>query len=123
MRSKGFMIDASRFRHAGVFKIYSESNELVAKKTLEMSISVMFSFLSGSGLKLGEDAQLNVEGSWRQTVDNDSIVFRFNPDIHTMFLQKKLIEFEHDSKTFTCTGVLDVNGESIYSVTSLKAVA
>ena len=122
MRSKGYMIDASKFRHFGTFKAYRESNDIVATRTLEMSIPVWFAFAGGTGLKLGSDDSLDVKDSWRRNISEDDIILRYNADLHNLFAQKRLIELSNNDKTFTVTSVSDLNGESIYSVVKIEDV-
>ena len=122
MRSKGYMIDASRFRHSGAFKVYTESNDLVPTKTLDQTINVWFSFVSGSGLNQGQTGGVELKDSWRQVISDDLIVFRYNQVLHEKFDEKKLIQLEYGGKNYTLVKLDDLNGESIYSVAEIEDV-
>lgn len=120
MRSKGYMIDASKFRHRGTFKVYSVStNRMIPSKNLDSQLSVWFSFIASTGLRdMGEESQIEVEQSeqWQALISQDKIVTRFVRSLHDSFDLKKEILLSWNSRDFRVIKAVDLNGESIYSI-------
>ena len=120
MRSQGYMIDSSKFRHYAEFKVFDQINTdtsgSVQDERETNSIPLWFSFLEGSGLASGEDQTLDTMDRFRKIQSNNKIVTRFNPDLHNYFLNKKTCRISFDNKNHTVTGLLNLNGESIYTI-------
>lgn len=126
MRSQGYMIDASKFRHRGKFKVYSiGTTGMVAPKTLDSELSVWFAFFNSTGLReIGEASQVEIEHteSWQALVSEDTIVCRYIKPVHKAFNQKKEIILNWNDREFKLIKAVDLNGESIYSVFVIEDV-
>lgn len=129
MRSQNnFQIESSNFRHFGTFKIISKSFNSAGGQTVptereDRTLDVWFSYLSGSGLKMGQELAEGNQDNWEMLKDNNSIVFRFQEILENMFREKeKNIKLTVGSKDYSLTKLLNVAGESIYQVAGLERI-
>ena len=125
MRSQGFMIDSSKFRHNGNFEVYSEGTDnIVRGRTQDSIIPVWFSFFYGSGLNRGFSNEVNLEQQdrWLALDTDNSIVFRFLEELENFFKEKKIIQLVFKNEKYRLTSLLDLNGESVYMVGELQGI-
>lgn len=130
MRSQNnFQIESSRFRHFGSFKVISKaldasSGESVPSETIDQTLDVWFSYLSGSGLRMGEEFKQEVQkGQWEIVSSANKIVFRFLQDLEDGFIESsKEIKLTHESKDYSLVNLLNVSGESIYHLAEIQRI-
>ena len=125
MRATSKLIEPAAFRHKGSFKSYTQdlkNNDVVPSRTLSETIPVWYSFLSGSGLLMGQMTEIEVNQDWQQMLLDDSILFRFSSLLLREFFAKKSIFFETMGREYSLVKLQNINGESIYHLARLEAV-
>ena len=121
-RATCLMIEPAKFRHRATIRSYTKDSALVASDTLSNTFQIWYSFLSSSGLLMGQDSEMNLAGDWLQLLETDKVVFRFLKSLQDDFYSKKRLKFSTMGSEFSVTKLSDVNGEGIYSIAELERV-
>ena len=117
-----FIIEASKFRHAGIFQIFTRSGAIVPQDQVIESLPVWFSSLEASGLRpagLSSEAELQPDRWWGLSV-SESIVFRYMRRLHDRFAEKKKIKLMRGEKTMTLIRLVNFNSLNVYHIAEVR---